>query len=53
MTKFSHLHVECKVIEEDSYVDDILTSHNDQKKLDKITKGFEEILRAGGFLLKH
>ncbi|XP_039513360.1 uncharacterized protein LOC120468822 [Pimephales promelas] len=53
LTKFSHLHEERKVIEEDSYVDDILTSHNDRKQLDKITEGVEEILRAGGFFLKH
>ncbi len=53
LTKFSNLHEECRVIEADSYVDDILTSHNDQEKLDKITEGVEEILRARGFSLKH
>lgn len=34
--KFSHLHEERKVIEADSYVGFILTSHNDQKELDNI-----------------
>ncbi len=53
LTKFSHLHEERRVIEADSYVDDILSSHNDQEELDKITEGVEEILRAGGFSLKH
>ena len=49
---FAHLEDERRVLEEDSYVDDLLTSHNDLKKLDKITAGVEEILRAGGFFLK-
>ena len=46
---FAHLEDERRVLEEDSYVDDLLTSPNDLKKLDKITGGVEEILRAGGF----
>lgn len=49
---FSHLEEERRVLEEDSYVDDILTSHNDPKKLEKYTKNVEEILKAGGFFLK-
>lgn len=49
---FAHLEDERRVLEEDGYVDDLLTSHNDLKKLDKITEGVEEILRAGGFFLK-
>ncbi len=49
---FSHLEEERRVLEEDSYVDDILTSHNDLEKLDKTTKKVEEILKAGGFFLK-
>ncbi len=53
LTKFSHLHEERRVIEADSYVDDILSSHYDREELDKITEGVEEILRAGGFSLKH
>lgn len=49
---FTHLEEERRVLEEDSYVDDILTSHNDLEKLDRITKKVEEILKAGGFFLK-
>lgn len=49
---FTHLEEERRVLEEDSYVDDILTSHNDLEKLDKTTKTVEEILKAGGFFLK-
>lgn len=44
LTKFSHLHEERRVIEADRYVDDILSSHNDQEELDKITEGVENIL---------
>ena len=43
---------ERRVVVEDSYVDDILTSHNDLRTLEKITKGVEKILKAGGFSLK-
>ncbi|XP_067280641.1 uncharacterized protein [Pseudorasbora parva] len=49
---FTHLKEEQRVLEEDSYVDDILTSYNDLEKLDGTTKKEEEILKAGGFLLK-
>lgn len=49
---FIHLDVERRVIEEDSYVDDLLTSHNDLERLDEITARVEEILKAGGFFLK-
>lgn len=49
---FTRLKEERRVLEEDSYVDDILTSHNDLEKLDETTKGVEEILKAGGFFLK-
>lgn len=49
---FAHLGEERRVLEEDSYVDDILTSHNSLEKLDKITEGVEDILRAGCFFLK-
>ncbi|XP_039503109.1 uncharacterized protein LOC120459751 [Pimephales promelas] len=49
---FTHLKEERRVIEEDSYVDDILTSHNDLEKLNETTKKVEEILKAGGFFLK-
>ncbi len=49
---FTHLEEECRVLEEDSYVDDILTSHNSLEELVKITQGVEDILKAGGFFLK-
>ncbi|XP_077470984.1 uncharacterized protein LOC144085517 [Stigmatopora argus] len=49
---FAHLKEECRILEEDSYVDDVLTSHNDVGKLDGYTKRVEEILKAGGFILK-
>lgn len=52
LPNFVHLEDERKVIEEDSYVDDLLTSHNDPDRLDKITAGVKEILKAGGFFLK-
>jgi hypothetical protein len=49
---FAHLEEERRILEEDAYVDDVLTSHNDLLKLDQNTKGVEEILKAGGFFLK-
>lgn len=48
--------LECKearrVLEEDSYMDDVLTSHNNANRLSEVTKEIEEILQAGGFSLK-
>ncbi|KAJ8011820.1 hypothetical protein DPEC_G00062230 [Dallia pectoralis] len=52
LPNFLHLGDERRVIEEDSYVDDLLTSLNDLNKLDEITANVEEILKAGGFFLK-
>lgn len=52
LPNFVHLEDERRVIEEDSYVDDLLTSHNDIDRLDQITAKVEEILKAGGFFLK-
>lgn len=49
---FAHNVEEGRVLEEDCYVDDILTSHNDQIELDKIIEEIKEILRASGFFLK-
>lgn len=48
----AHLEEERRVLEEDSYVDDILTSHNSREELIKITQGVENILKAGDFILK-
>lgn len=45
LPNFGHLEVERGVLEEDSYVDDILTSHNGRLKLVKIIQGMEEIWR--------
>lgn len=52
LAAFAHLKEGQRVLLEDSYLDDILTSHNDQKKLVEIVKGLEEILKVGGFSLK-
>lgn len=52
LPNFIHLEDERRVIEEDSYVDDLLTSHNDLNRLDQITAGVEKVLKAGGFFLK-
>lgn len=52
LAKLAHLKEERRVLEEDSYVDDILTSYNDQERLTTIMNGLEEILTAVGFALK-
>lgn len=52
LPQFSDMKEERRVIEEDSYVDDLLMSQNDPQCLDEILKGVERILRAGGFYLK-
>lgn len=52
LPQFSHLEEERRVLEEDSYVDDILTSHNNLDQLKVITENVEQILEAGGFKLK-
>lgn len=49
LTQFPDMKEERRVIEEDSYVNDLLTSHCDSHCLDKILEGVEKILRAGGF----
>lgn len=52
LPQFAAMVEERRVLVEDSYVDDILTSHDDPKTLEKITKEVEKILKAGGFSLK-
>ena len=52
LSMFAHLKKERRILEEDSYVDDVLTSHNDLKKLDENTNRVEEILKAGGFWVR-
>ncbi|XP_039456743.1 uncharacterized protein LOC120433854 [Oreochromis aureus] len=52
LSTFSHLKEERQVLQQDSYVDDILTSHNDMNQLEVITENIGRILKAGGFELK-
>lgn len=49
---FTHLEEERRVLQQDSYVDDILTSHDDLDRLKTITANVERILKAGGFEIK-
>lgn len=49
---FHHLAKERRVLEQDVYVDDILTSHDDLGQLKQITANVEHILEAGGFYMK-
>ncbi|XP_036068500.1 uncharacterized protein LOC112152419 [Oryzias melastigma] len=49
---FTNLEEERRIVEEDSYVDDILTSSNTLENLNENLKGVEQILKAGGFFLK-
>lgn len=52
LPQFSHLEEECRVFQEDSYVDDLLTSHNNLDQPRVITINVAQILKAGGFELK-
>ncbi|RXN19135.1 gag-pol fusion poly [Labeo rohita] len=52
LPSFAHLEEERRVLQHDSYVDDILTSHNDLHQLQSIVANVELILKAGGFYLK-
>ncbi|KAK7889795.1 hypothetical protein WMY93_025355 [Mugilogobius chulae] len=52
LPQFRHFTAERRVVEEDAYVDDILTSHNDLVQLKTLTSNVEEILKAGGFHMK-
>lgn len=52
LPQFAAMEEERRVLQEDSYVDDILTSHNDPERLSDLTNGVDEILNAGGFSLK-
>ncbi|KAI7792395.1 gag-pol fusion polyprotein [Triplophysa rosa] len=52
LSQFSHLREECRVLQEDSYVDDILTSCNNLDQLKILAVNVEQILKAGGFELK-
>lgn len=50
--QFSSMVVECQIVSEDCYLDDILTSHNDLQTLSELIKGVEKILKAGRCALK-
>lgn len=52
LPQFKSMIPERRIVTEDCYVDDILTSHNDLQALTRMTEGVEEILKAGGFSLK-
>ncbi|XP_054911873.1 uncharacterized protein LOC129376308 isoform X1 [Poeciliopsis prolifica] len=52
LPSFIHLVEERQVLQNNSYVDDILVSHNDPDRLKQITENVERILKAGGFKLK-
>lgn len=52
LPQFCYLKEEQRVLEEDAYVDDILTSHNGLRQLKEITANIEKILEAGEFHLK-
>lgn len=49
---FAHRLEQRRILEEDSYIDGMLTSHNSLVELNKITEGVEEILSMACFLLK-
>lgn len=49
---FTHLKEERQVLQQHSYVDDILTSHDNLDHLTTITANVEWVLNAGGFKLK-
>ncbi|XP_054913294.1 uncharacterized protein LOC129377409 [Poeciliopsis prolifica] len=49
---FTQFIEEKRVLEEDVYVDDILTSHNNLDHLKLLTSNIEQILKAGGFFMK-
>lgn len=52
LPQFTQFKEEKRVLEEDVYVDDILTSHNNLDHLKLLTFNIEQILKAGGFFMK-
>ena len=52
LPQYNEMKTERRVVVEDSYVDDIMTSHNDKGELQKITKGVSDLLRGGNFHVK-
>ncbi|XP_060762681.1 uncharacterized protein LOC132872105 [Neoarius graeffei] len=51
LPSFNHFKEERRVLKEDAYVDDILTSHNNLDHLKCLTSNIEQILQAGGFFM--
>ena len=52
LPQYNEMKTERRVVVEDSYVDDIMTSHNDKEELRKITKGVSDLLKGGNFHVK-
>ena len=52
MSKDTHPR-ECEIIKRDSYVDDILSSRNKETDIIDITKGIDQVLKKGDFVIKH
>ena len=52
MSKDTHAEV-CKAFKNDRYVDDILSSRNKTSEFVVITKGIDNVLRKGDFVIKH
>lgn len=52
LPQFRHFKEERRLLEEDIYVDDILTTQNDLHHLKLLTSKIEQILKAGGFFIK-
>lgn len=52
LPQFMHLEDERWILQQDSYVDDLLTSDNDLSHLKATVANVERILKAGGFQLK-
>ena len=49
--KGTHLK-ECEIIENDSYVDDIMSSVDEEEEAAKLTTGIDFVLEKGGFFIK-
>lgn len=52
LPQFASMTEERRILREDCYVNDKLTSQNDLRALIELTRGVEKILKAGGFSLK-
>ena len=52
MSKDTHPR-ECDIINRDSYVDDIMSSNDDEAEVASITNGIDRVLEKGNFFIKH